>query len=376
MDRIFVRFFEGDVDMRLFIVALAPTIVFAWAIAQLVRRLAAAALRAVVGGSLTSASPLVRAPLRLITVTVFLLVMGIAIVPAFEMAGLHPRAGLHLHTVVDWAFRSGLRVVLVALVAHALIRITGLLVARFQHEMDMGTGLDALERAKRTQTLGALVQNVTTVLIAAVALLIILTQFEINITPVLTGAGIIGLAVGFGAQTLVRDIITGFFLIFENQVRVGDVAAINGTGGLVEAINLRTIVLRDLEGIVHVFPNGAINTLANLSKDFSYYVIGVGISYDEDPQRVGEVLQRIGASMQEDPRYAPSILAPLEILGVDGFDDSSVLLKLRIKTAPLKQWEVGRELRRRILAGFKSSGIEIPFPQRVVHMRSGSPALQ
>ncbi len=270
MDRIFVRFFEGDVDLRLFIVALAPTVVFAWAVAQFVRRLAAAALRAVVGGSLTSASPLVRAPLRLITVTVFLLVMGIAIVPAFEMAGLHPRAGLHLHTVVDWAFRSGLRVVLVALVAHALIRITSLLVTRFQHEMNMGTGLDALERAKRTQTLGALVRNVTTVLIVAVATLIILTQFEINITPVLTGAGIIGLAVGFGAQTLVRDIITGFFLIFENQVRVGDVAAINGTGGLVEAINLRTIVLRDLEGIVHVFPNGAIDTLANLSKDFSY----------------------------------------------------------------------------------------------------------
>src|SRR5262249_25119301 len=150
------------------------------------------------------------------------------------------------------------------------LRMTALLVSRFEHEMGLGTSLDALERAKRARTLGSVVQNVISVLVIGIGTLMILKEFQVDIAPVLTGAGIVGLAVGFGAQTLVRDIISGFFLILENQVRVGDSAAINGTGGLVEAINLRTIVLRDLEGTVHVFPNGAITTLANRSKDYSY----------------------------------------------------------------------------------------------------------
>jgi len=150
---------------------------------------------------------------------------------------------------------------------------------------------------------------------------------------------------------------------------VGDAAAINGQGGLVEAINLRTIVLRDSEGTVHVFPNGAINTLANRSKEFCYYVIDLGISYREDPDRVTRVLRDIGAGMQADEKYRPMILAPIEVLGVNAFGDWAVQLQLRIKTVPLKQWEVGRELRRRILKVFEEQGIEIPFPERVVTMK-------
>jgi moderate conductance mechanosensitive channel len=191
----------------------------------------------------------------------------------------------------------------------------------------------------------------------------------VDIAPVLTGAGIVGLAVGFGAQTLVRDVISGFFLILEDQVRVGDVAAINGVGGLVEEINLRTIVLRDGEGTVHVFPNGSITTLANRSKDFSFYVVDLGISYREDPDRVAGVLRDLGAELQADPKYGPFILAPLEVFGVDAFADWSVTLKFRIKTMPTKQWEVGRELRRRIKKRFDELGIEIPFPERVVTVR-------
>ena len=169
-----------------------------------------------------------------------------------------------------------------------------------------------------------------------------LREFGINITPVLTGAGIAGLAVGFGAQTLVRDIISGFFLILEDQVRVGDVAAINGVGGLVEQINLRTIVLRDEEGAVHVFPNGAITTLANRSKDYSYYVITLGAPYSEDSDRVVAIAARgRRRNCRPTPRYGPFILDPIEILGVDAFGDWSVQLKMRIKTVPLKQWEVG-----------------------------------
>jgi moderate conductance mechanosensitive channel len=251
--------------------------------------------------------------------------------------------------------------------------MTSLLVSRFEHELNALTGLDALERAKRARTLGGLVTNVVTVAVSGIALLMVLQQFDLDITPVLTGAGIIGLAVGFGAQTIVRDVISGFFLILDNQVRVGDVAAINGTGGLVEAINLRTIVLRDQEGTVHVFPNGSIQTLANRSKEFSHYVVDLGISYREDPDRVADVLREVGAEMQNDPRFAPSILGPLEVLGVDAFADSAVVLKFRIKTMPLKQWEVGRELRKRIKKRFDLEGIEIPFPQRVVTMRHDGP---
>jgi small conductance mechanosensitive channel len=202
----------------------------------------------------------------------------------------------------------------------------------------------------------------------------ILREFRIDIAPVLAGAGIAGVALGFGAQTLVRDVISGFFLILEDQVRVGDVAAINGTGGLVEEINLRTIVLRDVDGTVHVFPNGAINTLANRSKDFSYYVIDLGITYREDPDRVVAVLKEVGADLQRDPQFGPFILEPIEVLGIDAFADWSVRLKLRIKTVPLKQWDVGRELRKRIRNAFDRHGIEIPFPGRPVAMREGDAA--
>jgi small conductance mechanosensitive channel len=246
----------------------------------------------------------------------------------------------------------------------------GLLVSRFEHELNLRTTLDALERAKRARTLGSVINKVSTILIVGIATLMSLREFQVDIGPVLTGAGIVGLAVGFGAQTLVRDIISGFFLILEDQVRVGDVAAINGTGGLVEAINLRTIVLRDAEGTVHVFPNGAIQTLANKSKDFSYYVIDLGISYNEDPDRVAGVVRAIGAELQADPVFAPWILEPVEIMGVDAFGDWSVLFKLRIKTVPLKQWEVGRELRKRIRRRFEQEGIEIPFPERIVTVRN------
>jgi small conductance mechanosensitive channel len=366
----FVWLFEGPIDPRLVLLALVPTVLAAWLLSRIARRLAAAGLHAIIHDTLAPASPLVRAPLRLISLAVFILVVGVILFPAFEMAGMHPRTGLHLRALADWAFGPGLRVVLIGAIAHAMVRMTALLVRRFEHEVNRGTALDAMERAKRARTLGAVVQNVTTALIIGVAGLMILTQFKVDITPVLTGAGIVGLAVGFGAQTLVRDILSGFFLILENQVRVGDVAAINGAGGLVEAINLRTIVLRDEEGTVHVFPNGAITTLANRSKDFAYYVIAVGIAYEEEPSRVEAVLREVGADLQKDPKYGPSILAAIEIMGVDGFDASSVRMKLRIKTMPLKQWEVGRELRRRMLAAFAQNRIEIPYPVQIDIVRN------
>jgi moderate conductance mechanosensitive channel len=151
-------------------------------------------------------------------------------------------------------------------------------------------------------------------------------------------------------------------------VRVGDVAMVNGIGGLVEQINLRTIVLRDFEGVVHVVPNGEIKTLANRTKDFSYYVIDLGIGFDTDIDRVMALVREAGAALQSDPAYATAILEPVEVLGVDDFKDSSVTLKVRIKTVPIKQWDVGRELRRRIKMAFDREGIRLPFPQLEVRV--------
>ena len=367
------RLFEEPADLRAMASAVVPTLLVAWFAARMVRRFATRALRALLQDTVAHTSPLVRGPLRLVGAAAFALTFVILLFPAFQLAGLRPRTGMHLGGLAAWAFGPGLRVLFIALVGYAIVRAAGLVVARFEHEMTVGTDLDALERAKRARTLGSVVRNTVTALVVGIGLLMVLREFRVDITPVLTGAGIVGLAVGFGAQTLVRDIISGFFMILENQVRVGDVAAINGTGGLVEAINLRTIVLRDLQGVVHVFPNGGITTLANLTMDFSFYVIDLPISYEEDPDRVAAALREIGGSLQAEPAFSPSILAPIEILGVDAFGDSAVIMKVRIKTVPLKQWEVGRELRRRIAKEFAKRGIEIPLPQRVVITRPAGP---
>jgi small-conductance mechanosensitive channel len=363
------RLFDGSAPWHLVLAALVPTLILAWLAARIARRAAAACMRAAVGDTLARTSPLVRGPLRLVGLVAFVVILAVLLVPALELAGLRPRTGEKLPRLAEWLFTDGLPVLVIIVIAFAVVRVTGLLVTRFEHELNVGTSLDALERAKRARTLGSVITKVVTVAVVSIALLEVLPHFGVNIAPVLTGAGILGLAVGFGAQTLVRDVISGFFLILEDQVRVGDVAAINGTGGVVEAINLRTIVLRDAEGTVHVFPNGAIQTLANRSKDYSYYVIDLGISYREDPDRVADVLRGIGAEMQADPKFAPWILEPVEILGVDAFGDWSVVLKMRIKTVPLKQWDVGREFRKRIRKRFEEEGIEIPFPERVVTVR-------
>ncbi len=285
---------------------------------------------------------------------------------------MRSRTGVQMRTIGEWALEHGVKISLIVLFAYGLIRTTTLLVRRFEHEVSKGTSLDALERAKRARTLGSLVSNVSRISISGVAILMVLNEFGINIAPVLTGAGIAGLAVGFGAQTLVRDIISGFFMILEDQVRVGDSAAINGIGGLVEQINLRTIVLRDEEGTLHVFPNGSINTLANKSKDFSFYVITLAIPYHENVDRVTKLLREVGAGLQREPHFGAFILEPLEIMGVDAFTDWAMQLKLRIKTVPQKQYEVGRELRKRIRQTFDANNVAVPFPERIVAVREGA----
>jgi small-conductance mechanosensitive channel len=239
--------------------------------------------------------------------------------------------------------------------------------------MSRSTGLDVVERTKRARTLGRMLQKALSVLVVGVAALMILRELRIDITPALTGAGIAGIAIGFGAQTIVRDVLSGFFLILEDQIRVGDVAVVNGQGGLVEEVNLRTIVMRDEEGTVHVFPNGEVKTLANKSKDFSFYVITFGVAYDDDPERVMAAMRDAGAMLAEDPEFKPHLLAPLEVYGIDAFDQAQLVLKARIKTVPLKQWLVGRELRKRMAKVFAERGIAPPTGRMIVRLENPQP---
>ena len=345
-----------------------PTALVAWVLARGARQSAAQIMRKMLRDTITPQSPLIRAPLRLIGFATFGIVFAALIFPALELAGLHPRAGLHLHTLSTWAFDSGLRVLLIAAVGYALIRVVTVGVKRFEHDVNFGTGLDALERARRARTLGSVLTSITSVVVAVVAVLMILHEFGVDTSPAITGAGIVGVALGFGAQSLVRDMIGGFFLILENQIRVGDVVAINGTGGLVEQMNLRTTVLRDEEGTVHVFPNGAIATLANKSMHFSYYVVNLPLAYGQDTDRVTVLMKQIADDLWRDDAYRPFMLEPLEVIGVDAFEEHALRLKVRIKTAPLKQWFVGREFRRRLNTALRNAGIDMWSAQRTIEL--------
>lgn len=229
---------------------------------------------------------------------------------------------------------------------------------------------------KRVTTLVNLLQTLAVVTIWAVVGVICADQLGLDITPILAGAGLAGLAVGFGAQNLVRDVISGFFVVLENQVRVGDVAIVNGTGGLVESITFRTIVLRDLSGVVHVFPHGTVNTLANMTLGWSAYVIDVGVAYKEDTDRVVAVMRRVAEELSRDSDYAHMILEPIEVFGVDNFGESEVTIKARLKTRPIQQWSVGREYRRRLKKALDAEGIEIPFPHRTIYVGEASKPLQ
>ncbi len=223
-------------------------------------------------------------------------------------------------------------------------------------------GKDETEIEKRVKTLVGILHGVGKIVIWTIVIMVMLPKFGLDIKPILAGAGIVGLAVGFGAQELVRDYISGFFMILENQIRAGDVAIINGTSGLVEKIELRTITLRDFSGVVHVFQNGKVNSLSNMTKEWSAIVFDIGVAYKEDPDMVMSVMSKVGDQLQMDAIFGPSILEPIEIVGVDNFADSAVLIKARIKTKPNDQWKVGREYRKRLKKAFDEQGIEIPFP--------------
>jgi small conductance mechanosensitive channel len=228
------------------------------------------------------------------------------------------------------------------------------------------------EAEKRVNTLIGILKGVVRIVVWTVFFMIVLKKIGTDIGPIIASAGIIGLAVGFGAQELVRDFISGFFILLENQVRTGDVAIINGTGGLVEKIEMRTITLRDLSGVVHIIQNGKINTMSNMTKEWSAMIFDVGVAYKENVDNVIEVMREVGEEMKNDSNYGPNILEPIEIFGLDKFGDSAVVIKARFKTKPIQQWSVGREYNRRLKAAFDAKNIEIPFPHQTIYWGEAS----
>ena len=265
-----------------------------------------------------------------------------------------------LHTVWTWFLSSGLKIVLIAVITLIAIKVVSVFTSRLT-ELFSKKKVDE-ESKKRAATLSSVIKNLLIVVVLAIALITVLGEMGIEIGPVLAAAGIVGLAVGFGAQSLVKDVINGFFILLEDQIREGDVVQIAGRGGLVEKVTLKMTILRDLAGTVHYIPNGTIDVVSNMTKGYSRYIFDVGVAYRENVDEVMEVLKEVDEELRNDPEYKDDILQPIEILGLDKFDNSAVIIKARTTTKPIKQWRVGREFNRRLKKVFDERDIEIPFP--------------
>ena len=276
--------------------------------------------------------------------------------------------------VLTWLATEAGGVVIGKIAAIAVIVVIAVLVweavssviDRYLNRADDETG-ESVERSQRARTLLPLARRTARIAIWVVAALMILDEIGIDIAPILAGVGVIGLAVGFGAQTLVKDIITGVFILIEDSIAVGDVVSVGTKGGTVEAITIRSVRLRDLSGNVHTVPFSAIDTVTNMTKEFSYYLIEAGVAYRENIDEVTEVMRAVGDELQSDPEHGKNLLGPIEILGLDRFEDSAVVVRARLKTVASSQWGVGREYNRRLKAAFDAKGIEMPFPHQTIY---------
>ena len=279
--------------------------------------------------------------------------------------------GLH------WLATNGVAILITLTIAFVALKLAQTLAARFS--LFLQRGKDDVEAQKRTATLSGVIRWVLRTTIILVAAMMILDKLGVQIGPVIAAAGIVGLAVGFGAQNLVQDVISGFFILLEDQIRVGDVVSLNDKGGLVEKITLRMTVLRDLAGNVHYIRNGQISVITNMTKEFSFYVFDIGVAYREDVDEVVKVVKQVDEELRQDPAFTSDILAPIEILGLDKFDSSAVVIKARTKTKPIQQWRIGREFNRRLKRKFDELEIEIPFPHITLYpgkdKKGNSPAL-
>jgi len=275
----------------------------------------------------------------------------------------------YVELIEKWLIKSGPRVVMIILGALLFMSVAKILIRIVRRTLKARN--KSPEFHKRVQTFSAVIRYTVNAVVVSVAIILVIKEFGIDVRPILAAAGVVGLAIGFGAQKLVQDVITGFFILLEDQVRVGDVVEISGKSGVVERVNLRLVVLRDLHGNVHFIRTGQIDLVTNMTKEFSRYVFDVGVAYRENVDEVIEAIKSVDEGMRLDPEFSAVILEPIEILGLDRFEDSAVIVRARTKTVPIQQWKVGREFNRRLKMRFDEMGIEIPFPHLTLYMGQG-----
>jgi moderate conductance mechanosensitive channel len=267
----------------------------------------------------------------------------------------------------EMALRSLLRVLGIWLLAWLAWRVIRATARRIEMSVDDGDDSVTTLREKRGRTIAQLLRSVGRVVIITIAILLTFNVF-INIAPILAGAGILGLAISFGAQSLVRDIISGFFILLENQFAVGDVIEAAGKSGVVERMTMRVVVLRDLDGTMHVIPNGEMKVVSNKTRGWARAVVDIAVPYTEDLDRILGVVRDEAAQFSTDPVWGLQLDGPVEVLGVESMTDNSVVIRTLLKTQPGSQWNVGREFRRRLINRFAREAIESPFQQRRVHV--------
>jgi moderate conductance mechanosensitive channel len=294
--------------------------------------------------------------------------MNFAFLDTITNPSVHEELANWVANLFSWALTSGIKIIFIVLVAWLLKIISKRFVQRIV-KAAVSTDKFTLEDAeiKRMNTLVRIFSWTISTIIIVIATMMIMQEFGVKIGPILASAGIVGVAIGFGGQYLVKDVITGFFIIFENQYRIGDAISIENISGTVEDISLRVTTLRDMNGTVHYIPHGEIKKVANSSKHFAKVNLNVGVSYETDLEKVKEVINRIGNELAADPAWKDMINTAPQYLRVDSLDDSSVSIKITGETKPMKQWDVTGELRKRIKEAFEKEGIEIPYPQRVIH---------
>ena len=271
---------------------------------------------------------------------------------------------------IDWArwegpAKSGIRIVLILVLAWAAIAVLQRLVRTIR--IHIAERIGGVESARRAETLGRVIRYLIALIVGTVAFMLVLAEVGISLAPILGAAGVVGVAVGFGAQSLVKDYFAGFFLLLEDQIRTGDVVEVSGISGLVEDLTLRHVRLRDYDGNVHFVPNGLITTVTNKGRGFAYSVMDIGVAYRENVDECLAVMADVAAGMRDHDAYKDSILDPFEIVGVERWDDSAVILRGRFRVAPLAQWAIRREYLRRLKQRFDEENIEIPFPHLTLY---------
>ena len=271
-----------------------------------------------------------------------------------------------LEAAKTWALTTGVKIVLVIIFTLILIKVIKVISNRWSSVFHKKRTDE--EAKKRAETLTSVIQNFLVILVLVIAAITIIGQMGIEIGPLLATAGIAGVAIGLAGQSLIKDIINGFFLLLWDQIRVGDYVQISDKNGTVEMINLKMTILRDFNGNVHYIPNGTIDIVTNMTKDFSRYLFEIGVAYREDVDEVIDVIKEVDSDLRKDPDFKDDILEPIEIFGLDKFADSALIIKARTTTKPIKQWRVAREFNRRLKKKFDEMNIEIPFPHRTVYI--------